>query len=172
MINEHFLDALTYAIDTSGHTIGKLGRTVKVDKLKISDRYDTTVEVVDQDTNTRRNVKTTISAFNNDIMPDKIIFNKDNTILVKDDDRYVIKCSDDDIFDPVFGFLYGYFLMNNGMSKTQAAKFFRQIEDVVFSFDDDDKDKESEIKDIISNKHLTLDEYEKRMRKVLEEYIV
>lgn len=172
MANEDVLDALTYMIDASGHNIGKLGRIIKVDKSKISDRYDTTVEVVDQDTNTRRNVKTTISTFNNDIMPDKIIFNKDNTILVKDDDRYVIKCSDDDIFDPVFGFLYGYFLMNNGMSKTQAAKFFRQIEDVVFSFDDDDKDKESEIEDIISNKHLTLDEYEKRMRKVLEEYIV
>lgn len=172
MANKNILDALTYAIDASGHNIGKLGGIVKIDNLKISDRYDTTVEVVDQDTNTRRNVKTTISTFNNDIMPDKIIFNKDNTILVKDDDRYVIKCSDDDIFDPVFGFLYGYFLMNNGMSKTQAAKFFRQIEDVVFGFDNDDKDKESEIENIVSNKHLTLDEYEKRMRKVLEEYIV
>lgn len=170
MANDDALDAFAYMIDTSGHTIGKLGTVIgRLDKLEISDRYDTEVEVVDQDTNIRRNIKTTISKFNNDIMPDKVIFNKQNTILVKDDDRYVIKCSDDDVFDPVFGFLYGYFLMNNGMSKTQAAKLFKQIEDVVFSFNNDDK--ESEVEDIISNKHLTLDEYEKRMRKVLEEYI-
>lgn len=137
-------------------------------------RYDVDVEVVDQNNGSKEKVKSSCSKFNNDIMPDKVIYNGDTTILISDDDKYVVKCTEGDKFDPVFGFLYGYFLMNNGMSKTQAAKFFKHLEKCAFEIPEVKKSevKVDKVEDIISDKSLTLDDYEKMMREVLENFIV
>lgn len=131
-------------------------------------RYNVDVEIVDQNNGSKEKVKSSCSKFNNDIMPDKVIYNGDTTILISDDNKYVVKCSDTDSFDPVFGFLYGYFLMNNGMSKTQAAKFFKNLEKCT----SEDKTKIKKVEEIVDDKSLTLDDYEKRMREVFENFIV
>lgn len=127
-------------------------------------RYDVDVEVVDQNNGSKEKVKTSVSRFNNDIMPDKVIYNGDTTILINDDDKYVVKCSENDKFDPVFGFLYGYFLMNNGMSKTQAAKFFKHLE----KCGNVEIPKVKKVEDIMNCKQLSLDDYVKEMKKAMK----
>lgn len=145
--------------------------TVAID-ASASCRYDCDLDIVDQNNGLKETVKTSCSRFNNDIMPEKVIFNGDTTVLINGDDKYVIKCGQGDSFDPVFGFLYGYFLMNNGMSKTQAGKFFKHLEKCAFEMPKKTDVKIDKVEGIIGDKSLTLDEYEKMMREVLEDYIV
>lgn len=97
-------------------------------------------------------------------MPEKVIFSKNATVGFNSNGRKtVVLCGSEDKFDPVFGFLYLYFLMNSGMSKTQAAKFFKEFDNV--------NKKDIEIEKIFNNKRLGLEDYEKEMRKVIEEYV-
>ena len=104
----------------------------------------------------------------NGIMFDKVIFNGDTTIGFENDNKFVVKCMKGDKFDPIFGFLYAYFLMNTGMSKTQASKFFKNMEIVKdIPMTKEDK-KEKLIEETMLNKTLTIDEYEEIMRKFVE----
>lgn len=127
-------------------------------------RYNVDVEIVDQNNGVKEKVKSSCSRFNNDLMPDKVIFNGDTTILINGDDKYVVKCCEGDEFDPVFGFLYGYFLMNNGMSKTQAAKFFKHLE----KCENVEIPKVKKVEDIMNCKQLSLDDYVEEMKKAMK----
>ena len=107
------------------------------------------------------------------IMPDKVIFNDGATVLFNDDEKIVVKCDDEDTYNKMFGFLYGYFLMNSGMTKSQARKFFDK-----FGYDMPvtkkkkiEKKKTMEIENIVNDKSLSIDEFEKRMRNLLDDYM-
>jgi len=63
-------------------------------------------------------------------LPKKYILNQDACILFwHDDSKTVVKKADDDIQDPVKGFLWAYFLKHSGMSRTKANKYLREIDD-------------------------------------------
>lgn len=128
-------------------------------------RYETEIEIVDQNSGNKEKVKASVSKFNNDVLPEKVIFNGNTTILIDDDDdKYIVRCSEDDEFNPVFGFLYGYFLMNNRMSKTQAAKFFDNLEKCARN----NNVKERKVENVLKCKQLTLDDYVREMKKAMK----
>ena len=98
------------------------------------------------------------------LMPERVIVNGKATIGFNEcGEKFIVKCGECDNYDPVVGFLYIYFLMNSGMSKSQASKFFNEFE----RFSEKDK----AVEKILNNKRLGLDDYEKEMRKVIDEYM-
>lgn len=107
-----------------------------------------------------------------DIMPDKIIFNGDCTIAFNDDVKFVVKCDKDDKFSKLFGFLYTYFLMNSKMSKSQARKFFDEfIEYDMPAKKSSYEKKVDKVEKVLADKSLSIDEFEKRMRNLLDDYM-
>lgn len=62
--------------------------------------------------------------------PDKLVYNGDYTLMFYDGDcEQVVKLHrhPDDESDPVYAFLYGYFLRNTGMSKAESVKFLEEL---------------------------------------------
>ena len=169
-----FGNPTTTTVTINGHLVGpitcKLSDLISFDDVKDDLDY---VKVVD-----------TFTDFNEvigyhhvkGIMPDRVIFtNEGATVLFNDDKKVVVKCGEDDTYSKMLGFLYGYFLMNSGMSKNQAHKFFDKfIEDVDMPITKEskkEKDNDKALKDIVNDKSLTLDEFEERMRKTLDDYM-
>lgn len=62
-------------------------------------------------------------------MPDNIIINGDNTVIKRKDERVILRKSKEDEMNLEYAFLYGYFLLNSGMSKTKASEFLKSIRD-------------------------------------------
>lgn len=63
-------------------------------------------------------------------LPKKYILNQDACILFwHDDSKTVVRKADDDIQDPVKGFLWAYFLKHSGLSRTKANKYLREIDE-------------------------------------------
>ena len=63
-------------------------------------------------------------------LPKKYILNQDACILFwHDDSKTIVKKAEDDIQDPVKGFLWAYFLKHSGLSRTKANKYLREIDD-------------------------------------------
>lgn len=97
------------------------------------------------------------------LMPERVIVNGKATIGFNEcGEKFIVKCGEYDNYDPVVGFLYIYFLMNSGMSKSQASKFFSEFENM--------SAKDIEIEKIFNNKRLSITDYEREMRKVIENY--
>lgn len=62
-------------------------------------------------------------------LPTKYIINNGATILFwADGTKTIVKRSEDDIFDPVKGFLWAYFQKHSGLTKTKANKYLRDID--------------------------------------------
>lgn len=62
-------------------------------------------------------------------LPTRYILNQDACILFwSDGNKTVVKRSEDDIQDPVKGFLWAYFQKHSGLSKTKANKYLREID--------------------------------------------
>lgn len=62
-------------------------------------------------------------------LPIRYILNQDACILFwSDGNKTVVKRSEDDIQDPVKGFLWAYFQKHSGLSKTKANKYLREID--------------------------------------------
>ena len=63
-------------------------------------------------------------------LPKKYILNQDACILFwSDGKKTIVKRSEDDIQDPVKGFLWAYFQKHSGLSKTKANKYLREIDE-------------------------------------------
>ena len=63
-------------------------------------------------------------------LPEKYIINKGATILFWDDnedEKTIVKLSDNDKYDKRLGFLTAYFQYNSGLSKTQANKYLDNL---------------------------------------------
>lgn len=70
--------------------------------------------------------------YNSTSIPERYIVNKNAVILFwSDGSKTVVKRSKDDEQDAVKGFLWAYFEKNSGMSKTQANKYLRKVEDTL-----------------------------------------
>lgn len=62
---------------------------------------------------------------------DKITFNNPATIIHHlDGNKTVVKATDNDSFDPIYGFLLAYFQKTSGMTKTQANKFLDEVNEL------------------------------------------
>lgn len=62
-------------------------------------------------------------------LPTRYIVNDGAVILFwSDGDKTIVKRAEDDIFDPVKGFLWAYFQKHSGLSKTKANKYLRDID--------------------------------------------
>lgn len=62
-------------------------------------------------------------------LPTKYILNQDACILFwSDGDKTIVKKAEDDMQDPVKGFLWAYFQKQSGLSKTKANKYLREID--------------------------------------------
>lgn len=105
-----------------------------------------------------------------DVMPDKVIFNDKCTIAFHDNEKVIVKCDDEDKFSKVFGFLYAYFLMNSKMTKSQAKKFFDQFCGCEIP-KKKNVSKEKKVEELLNDKSLSIDEFEKRMRNLLDDYM-
>lgn len=63
-------------------------------------------------------------------LPTKYILNQDACILFwSDDSKTIVKKAEDDMQDPVKGFLWAYFLKHSKLSRTKANKYLREIDD-------------------------------------------
>lgn len=123
-----------------------------------------------EDGEDKKLVKYDCPSHRKDIMPDKIIFNGNCTIAFHDDDKIIVKCDTEDKFSKVFGFLYSYFLLNSKMSKTQARKFFEDFGGYEVPKKKVDA-KVDKVEKLLKDKSLSLDEFEKRMRNLLDDYM-
>lgn len=64
------------------------------------------------------------------ILEYKVTFNNPATIIhFEDGTKTVVKTTVGDKYNPILGFLYGYFEKTSGMSKTQCGKFFDNLEE-------------------------------------------
>lgn len=63
-------------------------------------------------------------------LPTKYILNQDACILFwSDDSKTIVKKAEDDMQDPVKGFLWAYFLKHSKLSRTKANKYLREIDE-------------------------------------------
>lgn len=63
-------------------------------------------------------------------LPTKYILNQDACILFwSDGDKTIVKKAEDDMQDPVKGFLWAYFLKHSKLSRTKANKYLREIDE-------------------------------------------
>lgn len=63
-------------------------------------------------------------------LPKKYILNQDACILFwNNKDKTIVKKAEDDIQDPVKGFLWAYFLKHSGLTRTKANKYLREIDE-------------------------------------------
>ena len=77
-----------------------------------------------------RNSGITLKTLNQ--LPKKYIINQDACILFwSDGNKTIVKRADDDIEDPVKGFLWAYFQKHSGLSKTKANKYLREIDEAI-----------------------------------------
>jgi hypothetical protein len=59
---------------------------------------------------------------------DKLTFNRPATIIHHvNGDKTVVKTTDNDSYNPIYGFLLAYFQKTSGMTKTQANKFIDEV---------------------------------------------
>lgn len=59
-----------------------------------------------------------------------VIIDKDFTIIKDGTKNVVLKKSKEDDYNLEYAFLYGYFLLTTGMSKTQAKRFLGELKEV------------------------------------------
>ena len=60
--------------------------------------------------------------------PKQVTINKPAVVVFwEDGTKTVVKCSDDDEFNPTFGFLMAYYKKNIGLSSTQASKLLHSL---------------------------------------------
>ena len=70
-------------------------------------------------------------------LPTKYILNQDACILFwSDGDKTIVKKAEDDMQDPVKGFLWAYFLKHSKLSRTKANKYLREIDEAYKSIVD------------------------------------
>lgn len=63
-------------------------------------------------------------------LPTKYILNQDACILFwSDGKKTIVKKAEDDVQDPVKGFLWAYFLKHSKLSRTKANKYLREIDE-------------------------------------------
>ena len=61
-------------------------------------------------------------------LPKKVIFNFPATIIMwENGDKTVVKASDDDYYDEIYGFLMAWFKYTSGLTNTQRDKYFEKL---------------------------------------------
>ena len=106
------------------------GASIKLEGINLLTQYDQRKNglfVKNQNTNKCGNIKCHGGFKAWDTVPDTLIVNKNATIIKKNDNKIILRKAEDDDMNLEYAFLYGYFLMNSGMSKTAASKFLKSI---------------------------------------------
>lgn len=125
--------------------------------------FKSTMEIVNQNDKKRNDINFTDGR----TIPDKVIFNGDNTVVVYGDKKIVLHKSEEDKYDPVYAFLYAYFIHNSGCTKTQASKVMNVISETAKKEEKKTvQDKVNEVAEAIG-KNLDFDTYVKEMNKIL-----
>lgn len=91
--------------------------------------FDKTLVVNNQNKKESREIKYYGVIKGSDTIPDSIIINGDNTVIKRKDEKVILRKSKEDEMNLEYAFLYGYFLLNSGMSKTKASEFLKSIRD-------------------------------------------
>lgn len=113
-----------------------------------------------------KNVKTEdkdIIYHNLEDMPNMIIFNGDYTILKWDDGEVKLKKSKEDENNPIYAFLYGYFVYHSGLRKERAKDLLESIEELG---KDEKEIKLDEIEKLL-DENLDLDSYFKKFKEIM-----
>ena len=91
--------------------------------------FDKTLVVNNQNKKESKEIKYNGDIKGSNTMPDSIIINGDNTVVKRNNERVILRKSKEDEMNLEYAFLYGYFLLNSGMSKTKASEFLKSIRD-------------------------------------------
>ena len=106
------------------------GSSLKLESVNLLTKYDqhkNGLFVKNQNTNKCGSIECHGGFKAWDTVPDTLIVNKNATIIKKNDNKIILKKAEDDAMNLEYAFLYGYFLMNSGMSKTAASKFLKSL---------------------------------------------
>ena len=96
-------------------------------------------------------------------MPKEVIFNGDYTILKWDDEEIKLKRNKEDKHDPIYAFVYGYFVHQIEMSKDGAKKFLDLVERIGRN---EEEIKLDEIEKLL-DENLDLESYFKKFKKIM-----
>ena len=91
--------------------------------------FDKTLVVNNQNKKESKRIKYNGSIKGSNTIPDSIIINGDNTVIKRNNEKVILRKSKEDEMNLEYAFLYGYFLLNSGMSKTKASEFLKSIRD-------------------------------------------
>lgn len=100
---------------------------------------------------------------NMDNMPEAIIFNGDYTVLKYEDENITLKKSKEDENDPIYAFLYGFFIRQSGLKKERAKEFLQRIEEIG---KDRKEIKLDEIEKLL-DENLDLESYFKKFKEII-----
>lgn len=101
---------------------------------------------------------------NMDNMPEAIIFNGDYTVLKYEDENITLKKSEEDENDPIYAFLYGFFIKQSGLKKERAKEFLQRIEEIG---KDRKEVKLDEIEKLL-DENLDLESYFKKFKEIID----
>lgn len=113
-----------------------------------------------------KNIKTNIKdvfCHNMDNLPEAVIFNGDYTILKYEDEDITLKKSEEDENDPIYAFLYGFFIRESGLKKERAKEFLQKIEEIG---KDRKEVKLDEIEKLL-DENLDLESYFKKFKEIM-----
>jgi hypothetical protein len=113
-----------------------------------------------------KNVRTNnkdVLCHNMDNMPEAIIFNGDYTVLKYEDEDITLKKSEEDENDPIYAFLYGFFIRQSGLKKERAKEVLQIIERIG---KDRKEVKLDEIEKLL-DENLDLESYFKKFKEII-----
>ena len=108
--------------------------------------------------------KEDVFCHNMDNMPEAIIFNGDHTVLKYEDEDITLKKSEEDENDPIYAFLYGFFIRQSGLKKERAKEFLQRIEEIG---KDRKEVKLDEIEKLL-DENLDLESYFKKFKEIID----
>lgn len=108
--------------------------------------------------------KEDVFCHNMDNMPEAVIFNGDYTVLKYEDEDITLKKSEEDENDPIYAFLYGFFIRQSGLKKERAKEFLQRIEEIG---KDRKEVKLDEIEKLL-DENLDLESYFKKFKEIID----
>ena len=103
---------------------------------------------------------------NGEGFPNELIFNGDYTILKYDDENIKLKRNKEDKHDPVYAFLYGYFIKNSGFPRRVAADCIEYIRKV--GEHNTEEEKIEDIEELLKDKTLDLNTYFEKFKEIMK----
>lgn len=107
--------------------------------------------------------KEDVFCHNMDNMPNAVIFNGNYTVLKYEDEDITLKKSEEDENDPIYAFLYGFFIRQSGLKKERAKEFLQRIEEIG---KDRKEVKLDEIEKLL-DENLDLESYFKKFKEII-----